>query len=154
MNLGTTIKDLRSLKKLTQYDLAKKANISKNALWNYENNKREPSIETLNKLASALEVTINDLLWPDHKDKEIRFENLRNNFNDNDINLLIDSLEKLNNIGFKKVVNYTKDLAEMPKYSSNFEETPYLIACHDDTLTDEEKAIMNKKIAEALKNLK
>ena len=51
----------------------------------------------------------------------------------------------------------------MPKYSLDTEfaatlienqKTPYLVACHDDNLTDEEKALMNEKINKALKNLK
>ena len=69
MSLGNTIKSLRTSKKLTQYELAQKANISKNALWNYENDKREPRIEVLEKIAFALDVSMNDLLWPTDNDK-------------------------------------------------------------------------------------
>ena len=49
MSLGNTIKSLRTSKKLTQYELAQKANISKNALWNYENDKREPTYRSIKK---------------------------------------------------------------------------------------------------------
>lgn len=75
----------------------------------------------------------------------------------------IEDLRKLNDLGKDKVFSYTKDLLEMPKYSLdtefaatllNYEKTPYLVACHDDNLTDEEKALMNEKISNALKNLK
>ena len=75
----------------------------------------------------------------------------------------IEDLRKLNDLGKDKVFSYTKDLLEKPKYSLDTEfaatlienqKTPYLVACHDDNLTDEEKALMNEKINEALKNLK
>ncbi|NGT54770.1 helix-turn-helix transcriptional regulator [Clostridium perfringens] len=82
----------------------------------------------------------------------------------------IEDLRKLNNIGKNKVINYTKDLIEMPKYQKdNVTDLPkrekqiweepgkeYLmpIACHDDGLTDEEKENMNNIIDNFLKNKK
>lgn len=64
MNLGKNIKKYRKEKGITQEDLAKKCDLSKNGLWNYENGKREPNIDTLNKIARALDVTIHDLIGP------------------------------------------------------------------------------------------
>ncbi len=76
----------------------------------------------------------------------------------------LEDLRKLNDLGKKKVFTYTKDLIDNPKFSSinndisatneteDFE--PYLVACHDDNLTDEEKEIMNKKINEFLNKRK
>ncbi|EHK2388352.1 helix-turn-helix transcriptional regulator [Clostridium perfringens] len=82
----------------------------------------------------------------------------------------IEDLRKLNNLGKNKVINYTKDLIEMPKYQKdNVTDLPkrekqiweepgkeYLmpIACHDDGLTDEEKENMNNIIDNFLKNKK
>ena len=82
----------------------------------------------------------------------------------------IEDLRKLNNLGKNKVINYTKDLIEMPKYQKdNVTNLPkrekqiweepgkeYLmpIACHDDGLTDEEKENMNNIIDNFLKNKK
>lgn len=60
--IGDNIKAIRKEKKITQEELAKKCGLSKNGLWNYENNKREPGIETLNDIASALDTTIEKLL--------------------------------------------------------------------------------------------
>lgn len=63
----------------------------------------------------------------------------------------IEDLRKLNDMGKKKVITYTKDLIEMPKYIKEAE-SDYLapIAAHDDNLTDEEKAVMDQKINEYL----
>ncbi|AIY84081.1 helix-turn-helix family protein [Clostridium baratii str. Sullivan] len=67
----------------------------------------------------------------------------------------IEDLRKLNDMGKKKVITYTKDLIEMPKYIKEAE-SDYLapIAAHDDNLTDEEKAVMDQKINEYLKKHK
>lgn len=64
MNLfiGDKIKSIRKKKGLTQEQLAKKCNISKNGLWNYENNHREPRLDTLKAIAKALDIDINELL--------------------------------------------------------------------------------------------
>ncbi|MDO4536267.1 MAG: helix-turn-helix transcriptional regulator [Clostridium perfringens] len=62
MTTGDIIKNLRKTKKITQQELATKCNLSKNALWNYENNKRTPNIDVLTKIANALEININLLL--------------------------------------------------------------------------------------------
>ena len=62
MTLGNNIKKYRKMFKLSQEDLAKKSNLYRNSIYNYENNKRQPSIENLNKIATALGVTVNDLI--------------------------------------------------------------------------------------------
>ncbi|BAH06767.1 helix-turn-helix domain-containing protein [Clostridium kluyveri] len=61
MNVGAKIKEIRESKNLTQKQLAEKIGVTPVTITRYENNKREPSIETLNKIAKALDVTINDL---------------------------------------------------------------------------------------------
>lgn len=58
MDLGTKIKNLRLKENLTQSELAKKANISRVALGQYERNQREPSWKILKNIASSLNVSI------------------------------------------------------------------------------------------------
>lgn len=62
MNIGFKIKKKRKDEGLTQEELAAKCNLSKNAIWNYENNKRKPNIEILTTIATALNVSISELL--------------------------------------------------------------------------------------------
>ncbi|HBF3532403.1 TPA: helix-turn-helix transcriptional regulator [Clostridioides difficile] len=57
MAIGENIKILRKSKGLTQKELAEKANISQNAIYNYENGKSTPNAKMLKKLADALETT-------------------------------------------------------------------------------------------------
>ena len=62
MNLGENIKNLRIKKGLTRQDLAKELNVSDSTISRYENNKREPNIEMLNKIAEILNVTTYQLM--------------------------------------------------------------------------------------------
>lgn len=62
MDLGNTIKSIRKSKGMSQADLANECGLSKNGLWNYENNNRTPSIATLIDIANALDVPFRDLL--------------------------------------------------------------------------------------------
>lgn len=65
LNLSENIKKYRKEKGMTQEELANKCGLSKNGLWNYENGKREPNIETLTKIARALNISTGDLLGND-----------------------------------------------------------------------------------------
>lgn len=93
-------------------------------------------------------------------------ENISNdaNYSEEEQNHIKD-LRKLNDIGKNKVINYTKDLIEMPKYQKDNKivEVPKrerlqdyftTIAAHNDDLTEEEKIIAEQKVLEALKKAK
>lgn len=56
MNIGKNIKMYRKKRGLTQEQLAQLANLSKNAIYNYENNKRVPTFDILENIATALEI--------------------------------------------------------------------------------------------------
>lgn len=73
MNIGDNIKRIRLNRNLTQDELATKSGFSKNAIWNYENNKRQPTVEFLTKIANALDVSINDLIGYNELQKQ-KFE--------------------------------------------------------------------------------
>ena len=58
MNIGNKIKDLRKLNKMTQMELAAKANISRSYLADIERNRYNASLETLKAIATALNVNL------------------------------------------------------------------------------------------------
>ena len=89
--------------------------------------------------------------------------------------LHINDLRKLNDLGKSKVITYTKDLLDNPKFNNDElcatkvvelpkrekqiweepgKEHLMPIACHDDGLTNEEKENMNNIIENFLKNKK
>ena len=55
------IRELRLEKGMTQWHLARKLNFGCSAISNYENGRNEPNIETLKKLASVFEVSMDYL---------------------------------------------------------------------------------------------
>ncbi len=62
MTLGEKIKFNRNKLNLSQEDLANKCNLSRNAIYNYENNKRTPTISTLISIAEILDIPPSDLI--------------------------------------------------------------------------------------------
>lgn len=72
-HIGRRIANLRRLKHLTLPELAERSGVSKGYISQLENEQvTSPSIDTVNKLASALDVTIADLLeMPSVRAREI-----------------------------------------------------------------------------------
>ena len=56
------LKNIRKAKKLNQLKVAMDLNISREALSHYENGKREPSLDMLNKLSKYYNVSIDYLI--------------------------------------------------------------------------------------------
>ena len=61
MTFGERIKELRKSAGLTQDELARRLNTTKQAISRYENSNREPNIKTAKKIADALNVGIESL---------------------------------------------------------------------------------------------
>lgn len=162
-NIMNRIQSRRLELKLSYQDLASKTNMSKSTLQRYETGSiKNMPVDKLGIIATALDVSPLWLLGFDENENNNKLSNEEQNH--------IEDLRKLNNLGKNKVINYTKDLIEMPKYQKDnvtalhkrekqiWEEPgkEYLmpIACHDDGLTDEEKENMNNIIDNFLKNKK
>jgi transcriptional regulator with XRE-family HTH domain len=60
--IGDRLKNLRIRRALTQQELADRAGVSSNALNRIEQNKAEPHMSTLRKLAKALDVDPTELV--------------------------------------------------------------------------------------------
>lgn len=63
-NLGQRLKSIRKDLKLTQEELAKKANISRTYYADVERGRYNPSLETLKDIATALETPLEEILTP------------------------------------------------------------------------------------------
>lgn len=61
MTFGEKLKNLRIRAGLTQDELAKKLNASKQSISRYENSTREPNIKTAKRIADALGVSLESL---------------------------------------------------------------------------------------------
>lgn len=71
MNIGEKIKCYRQLKGLTQKQLGKLCGMSDSAIRRYENNRGNPTIETLKRITDALNIRICDLCSEEQADKKI-----------------------------------------------------------------------------------
>jgi transcriptional regulator with XRE-family HTH domain len=84
-NLGEKIKNLLYAKRITQTALAKKIGVHKQVLANWVNGNRNPKKENLEKIAKALEVSPQELIFGGQKNfienRGIIGDNNSNNFN-------------------------------------------------------------------------
>jgi transcriptional regulator with XRE-family HTH domain len=62
LNIGERITQLRKQQNLSQDELAKKAEVSRTIIGNYERNTNSPSIEVLIKLARVFNVSVDFLI--------------------------------------------------------------------------------------------
>lgn len=62
MSIGKNIKNLRKEKGLTQAELGKRLNVTQQMIGQYENDKNSPQMDTLKKIATALEVKVADIM--------------------------------------------------------------------------------------------
>lgn len=92
--IGKNIRKIRKSKGMTMKELGKIIDISEQGIGNYERGDRTPNIGALNKIATALDVRIHDLLKDPslnnsnitNKSKQEMFLNIENFNNSNDIN--------------------------------------------------------------------
>ncbi|BDC01549.1 hypothetical protein CP118TE_12580 [Clostridium perfringens E] len=164
--IADRIKEALEIRNMKQIDLVEKTKIGKSSISTYISGAYEPKQKNIYKIAKALNV---DEAWLMGLD--VPMEKVENIGLNSPLALSkeeekhIEDLRKLNTEGKDKVITYTKDLIEMPKYQkeNNVTALPkkekqiweepgkeYLmpIACHDDNLTDEEKDFMDEAIAE------
>ena len=59
--LGMRIRYLRKEKGWSQEDLTLEANVNKNYICDLENGRRNPSLDILERIASALQITLSEL---------------------------------------------------------------------------------------------
>lgn len=104
MDIGSRIKDVRKKKHLSQIELSELLGTTQSALAAIESNKRIPKLETLSRIASALDVSILDLL-----PKELTFDTIAPATPEE--RQIYDILQTLNADGQRKVKEYASDLA-------------------------------------------
>lgn len=77
MNFGESIKKIRKEKGLTQKQLGEKLGISQAAIGQFESNKANPQMETIRKIADALEVELWEIVELDQMDLETRIQQIK-----------------------------------------------------------------------------
>lgn len=70
MTVGENIKRIRKERGLTQKELGERLGMTQSAIWQFESDKTSPKIETVEKIATALDVTPYDLMGHEYWDKK------------------------------------------------------------------------------------
>lgn len=111
MNIGDKIKKERLKKNITQSQLANYVNTSQSALAAYENGSKIPRLDTIQRIAAALDVPALSLL-----PSEITAGSVKLSPEDSE---LLSLIEELSPEGKKKARDYMEDLAKIPEYCSS-----------------------------------
>lgn len=150
-DLGKLLKELRIKNELTQEELANKLNelynikLNKGMISKWESNKSEPRFEYVKYMSKLYNVSLDYLLGLSKcKNKEPKIKNSSEQ-------TLLGYFDELNDLGKRKVITYTKDLAEVSKYqnSNNGIET---IAAHNDFIKHDKDEL--NKIKEDIDDMK
>ena len=169
ITISERIKEGLQLRDMKQTDLVNLTGITKGALSSYISGAYEPKQRNIYKIAKALDVNEAWLMGYDVPMEREISDNINSNDKDN---ILLNNFNKLNEDGKDEAIKRVQELTELSKYKKEKDnkivELPKKekqiweeegkehlmpIACHDDNLTDEERAIVNEKINEILKNL-
>lgn len=137
MTTGKKIFKLRTERNLTQKQLADLCGFSQSALNLWENEKRKPKVEHLQKIAIALEISINHLLESDLDNSPVyncfkksnalddelaaayKNEVLTKNIDWDIIDIqMINIFKKLNESGKIKAIERIEELTEIPRYTT------------------------------------
>lgn len=139
MNIGDNMRNIRKQKNMTLQQLADILRCSQQNISQYESGKRTPKLETVQKIATALNVNVNDLLGSPLDDSPLykTFKNANpsdypisrdfinaqltkqvDNWQQLDIEL-VKTFKKLNETGKAIAINRIEELTEIPRYTQN-----------------------------------
>ena len=131
MSIGQNIKNARKSKGLSQKQLGELLGVSQAAIGQFENEKSTPKLETLEKIANALDVSVFELIpfesftlpdtlpmfWSCSKVSSKNTTNVsQSKLSPKDITLL-KAFHSLNNQGQEKAIAYLEDIAGNPQYT-------------------------------------
>jgi transcriptional regulator with XRE-family HTH domain len=150
MTIGDRIKKLREGQELTQDELAKYINSTKQTIYKYENNivTNIPS-DKIEKIAEILHTTPSYLMgWDDQTERIMSYsEKLGNKKLENE---LLKSFSRLTVTDKKKVINYTEKLVQIQDIEKE-QEHLIINAAHERTdieITEEDRLEDERMIAE------
>ena len=130
--LDGIIKFFREELGLTQQQLADKAEISSKAVGRYEHGSRVPSVEIAKRIATALGISVNELLYPeairenpdsitvkipeDILNLDLDELQAKLDARNKKLDVVIKHFDKLNEAGHQELIDYVTALTKMPKY--------------------------------------
>ena len=120
MTIGDTLKQARLNAGLTQKQLGEKCGMADSAIRKYESGKIKPKIETLKKIAAALNVSVIDLADFDTATEilaeDINQIRMRYGQETPQYYRMVEAFSTLNHTGAEKAAVAVEDLAKVPEY--------------------------------------
>lgn len=130
MGIGENIKRIRTQKKMTQKELGENlGGITQQQIGQWENGNKKPKIETIQKIAAALEVSLSDIMGKEEFDKIIETKSRIKRQIDSGIittlpSSLLDNYSKLNDTGKREADKRVQELTEIPRYTQTEKNLP------------------------------
>ena len=132
MTTGQRIKEARKKAGLTQAELAEKLGVSSSFIAQYENDLRNPKPDTLQRIATALDISVNRLLFSDNpslfqRNEAIFLRDVLGSLSslhhvdetiDEAISKINEAIILLNNDGINEAVKRVEELTEIPRYQA------------------------------------
>jgi len=115
LQIATTIRRFRQKSGLSQRQLALRMQVPRTYVSKIENEKAIPTLSSLQRLATALEVSMADLLNSNNKTQEDEITAL---MEDDFISQLIPYLDKLDRMQRSSLLSQVRDLSVRPRRSS------------------------------------
>ncbi|MGN0306213.1 MAG: helix-turn-helix transcriptional regulator [Lachnospiraceae bacterium] len=134
-NFPHRLKELRKGLGLTQQELADLLNVSQNAIYNWENGKRQPRLEQLRKISEYFNVPLYELIsemvdfWghvsPEEIVKDLTFDSLMPDdiipVSDIQEQKIITDFRQLNGCGKMEAIKRIEELTEITRYTNTGE---------------------------------
>ena len=144
MNIGDNMRNIRKQKSMTLQQLADILGCSQQNISQYESGKRTPKLKTVQKIADALNVNVNDLLenplddspvYKAYKNTDSLDSPLAKDFTNKKIVSQIDNwqqidieliktFKKINEDGKTVAIERVEELAEIPRYTQKESNVP------------------------------
>ena len=126
IQIGSRIKEIRKSLGISQREIANRLNLPFSTYSNYENNNREPSFDTIKKIADALGVSVAEIMqWTkfdtEYDSKKLSdevklLENIQNIFGKS-AEKLLEAFLQLNTKGKEKAIDNITDLTLIDTYT-------------------------------------
>ncbi len=127
MNIGQQIRSCRKKAGLSQKELGERLGVSQQHIAQYENEKRIPKIETIQRIAAALDTDLFDIIsvneYRNLMNTEVK-ETIQNDIKSGKIHLITEDEQelttnylKLNDTGKAEARKRVSELTEIPRYT-------------------------------------
>lgn len=118
MTTGQLIKAARKKAGMTQEELGKKIGVSGSSMAQWENDLRNPKLDTLQRIASALGVPVQELIsdWEAVDKEEFKDVFIYGKGLTTPKDRIDAALDRLNDEGQEKAAERVEELTEIPKY--------------------------------------